>query len=381
MKGIRRSLTVEGLNLERLIRQAGEAGIALSRMKRRGRRMTALAAEDQLPALQEMAQKGGWKLDCGRRHGLGRLLDALHGRRVLAVCGMAALLGLILATQLMWQVEIRDAGVYEADIRLYLDEQGIRPVMWRSGVNTAALRDALEWRYPRVAWFECGWRGMTLAITAVQGMAQGETVTHLGSGDVVAARDGIVSSVVTMAGTPQVKAGDIVREGQVLIQGQERTAQEETRPVMARGKVMARVWDSAAVRLSAVETETVYTGREQEAMTVRSPWFDLWQMPPSGFDRQDVRVAETPLGGIFFPLWVRRETRMKAEVTVRPREEGQLRAEAAVAALRRLREKIGIHDDLVDKWVDYCMIEGEVMEAVATGERLIDIGTPRRGGP
>ena len=69
------------------------------------------------------------------------------------------------------------------------------------------------------------------------------------------------------------------------------------------------------------------------------------------------------------------------EITVQPREEGQLRAEAAVAALRRLREKIGIHDDLVDKWVDYCMIEGEVMEAVATGERLIDIGTPRRAGP
>ena len=94
-----------------------------------------------------------------------------------------------------------------------------------------------------------------------------------------------------------------------------------------------------------------------------------------------MRVSETPLGGVFLPLWVRRETRMEAEVTVRPREEGQLRAEAAVAALRRLREKIGIHDDLVDKWVDYCMIEGEVLEAVATGERLIDIGTPRRSGP
>ena len=52
MKGVRRSLTVEGLNLERLIRQAGEAGISLARLKRRGRRMTALVAEDQLPALQ-----------------------------------------------------------------------------------------------------------------------------------------------------------------------------------------------------------------------------------------------------------------------------------------------------------------------------------------
>ena len=381
MKGVRRSLTVEGLNLERLIRQAGEAGISLARLKRRGRRMTALVAENQLPALQEMAQKGGWSLTCGRRHGLGRLLDMLRDRRVLAVCAIAALLVLALATQLMWQVEIRDAGVYEADIRLYLDEVGIRPVMWRSRVDTAALRDALEWRYPRVAWFECGWRGMTLAITAIQGTAQGETVTHLGSGDVVAARDGIVSSVVTMAGTPQVKAGDIVREGQVLILGQERTAQEETRPVMARGTVLARVWDSAAARLSAVEAQTAYTGREQEALTVRCPWFDLWPMAPSGFERQDVRVSETPLGGVFLPLWVRRETRMEAEVTVRPREEGQLRAEAAVAALRRLREKIGIHDDLVDKWVDYCMIEGEVLEAVATGERLIDIGMPRRSGP
>lgn len=380
MKGIRRSLTMEGLNLERLIRQAGDNGILLTRLRRGGRRMTALVAEDQLPALQEMAQKGGWSLICGRRHGLGRLLDMLHGRRVLAVCAMIALLALALATQLMWQVEIRDAGVYEADIRLYMDELGVQPVMRRSRVDTAALRDALEWRYPRVAWFECGWRGMTLAITVVQGTAQGETVTHLGSGDVVAARDGIVTSVVTLAGTPQVKAGDIVRKGQVLILGQERIAQEETRPVMARGKVMARVWDSAVIRLSAVETQTTCTGRVQEVLTVRCPWFDLWAMASSGFEKQDVRVAEIPLGGVFFPLTAHWETRMEAETAMQPREEGQLRAEAAVAALRKLREKIGIHDDLVDKWVDYCMIEDEVLEAVATGERLMDIGTPRRIG-
>ena len=113
---------------------------------------------------------------------------------------------------------------------------------------------------------------------------------------------------------------------------------------------------------------------------MRCPWFSLWPLPPSGFDRQDVQVVETPLGCVFFPLTLRRETRMEAELSVQPREEGQLRAEAAVAALRKLREKIGIHDDLVDKWVDYCMIEGEVLEAVATGERLIDIGTPRRSG-
>ena len=38
MKGIRRSLTVEGLNLERLIRQAGDKGISLTRLRRGGAR-------------------------------------------------------------------------------------------------------------------------------------------------------------------------------------------------------------------------------------------------------------------------------------------------------------------------------------------------------
>ena len=102
MKGIRRSLTVEGMNLERLIRQAGDKGISLTRLRRGGRRMTALAAEDQLPALQEMAQKGGWSLTCGRRHGVGRLLDMLHGRRVLAVCATIALLALVIAGAVNW---------------------------------------------------------------------------------------------------------------------------------------------------------------------------------------------------------------------------------------------------------------------------------------
>ena len=57
--------------------------------------MTALVAEDQLPALQEMAQKGGWSLTCGRRHGLGQLLDMLraHGADMIVLAGFLGILG------------------------------------------------------------------------------------------------------------------------------------------------------------------------------------------------------------------------------------------------------------------------------------------------
>ena len=57
------SMTVEGLNIERFVRRAGEMQIRLTGMRRPGaRRLTALIAEDDLPRLQEIALEGGWTL-------------------------------------------------------------------------------------------------------------------------------------------------------------------------------------------------------------------------------------------------------------------------------------------------------------------------------
>ena len=380
MKAVRRRFTAEGLNLERLIRQAGEADIPLTALRRRGRRIRGVAAEDDLPRLQQLADKGGWRLTVGGRVGAGRALDMLRRRAALAVLCLAAAAGLVAAAQLMWRVELLDAGVYEADIRQYLDGQGIRPVCWKSAVDPSALRDALEWRYPQVAWVEAGWRGTTLQIHVVAGIPAGEAVSIDGSGDVVASRDGIIDRVMTVAGTPQVKPGDLVKAGQVLIAGEERTSGGETRPVAARGTVMARVWDAASVRMSAMERSTVYTGRTQQVQTVSLPWFDLWKCHPSGYEQEDISVRTMPLGGLFLPFTVCWEKRMEAHVTLQFRDTEQLKAEAAVAALRRLRQKTGVADDFVDKWVDYSMIEGEILDAVAYGERIVDIARSLRHG-
>ena len=380
MKGVQRRFTAEGLNLERLIRQAGETDVPLTALRRRGRRIRGVAAEDDLPRLQQLADRGGWRVTAGGRVGAGRVMDMLRRRTALAALCLAAAAGLVVASQLMWRVELKDAGVYEADIHRYLDDRGIRPVCRKSAVDPAALRDALEWRYPQVAWVEAGWRGTTLQIRVVAGTPVGETVSIDGSGDVVAARDGIIDRILTVAGTPRVQPGELVRAGQVLIAGEERTSGGETRPVAARGIVMARVWDAASVRMSALERSTVYTGRNQQVQTVSLPWFDLWVCEPSGYAQEDVSVRTMPLGGLFLPFTIRWETRMEAHVTLAARETEQLKAEAAVAALRRLRQKTGVADDFVDKWVDYSMIEGEILDAVAYGERIVDIARPLRHG-
>lgn len=376
MKPWQRAFTVEGLNLSRLIRQAGDAGIPLSSVKRSGaRKLSGLVPEDDLPQLAALAEKGGWRFDTGQRQGAGKLADALKRRWPLAIGCALAIAALLAASRLMWRVEVIDAGIYETDLRSYLDMLQIRPPRFKRSVDLGVLRDSLEWRYPDVAWIECGFRGMTLTITVVEGVAAGDALTHLGSGDVVAARDGIVDRVITLAGTPQVKAGDLVRAGQVLILGEERSSDGGVRPVSARGKVFARVWDSAAVRMSALERQTVYTGRQQKIAVASCPWFDLGPAQDSDFAQQDTAVVTLPLGGFLLPFTVRFETRMEADVSLEPREPDQLKSEAALAATRQLRKKIGLNDVFLTNWVDYSMIDDKVLQAVAVGERIVDIGT------
>lgn len=78
---------------------------------------------------------------------------------------------------------------------------------------------------------------------------------------------------------------------------------------------MARVWEGARVQVSLRENQTEYTGATFQRQYVSTPWFNLWPREESGFAQQDIHAEIMPLGGLFLPLWVRRETCLEAQVT------------------------------------------------------------------
>ena len=87
----------------------------------------------------------------------------------------------------------------------------------------------------------------------------------------------------------------------------------------------------------------------------------------------DVSRRTLPLGGFFLPLTCVWEKRYECEITKQNRANEEITAEASIAALRKLREIIGTNESLVDKWVNCSMIDHEVLLAVATGERLVEV--------
>ena len=368
-------VTVEGLNLGRFVRQAGEKNIRLTCLHRTSsRRMTALVQEASLPVLQELAFAGGWKITQGQRRGVGRAAEWLRSRWLIAAAVCMGMVALVLCSQVIWTIRIEGGGPYQADILGAVEELGLRPPMLRRQVDLGALRDALEWRYPRLAWVECGWRGTALVVRPVEGALPDEDRDEAAVMDVVAERDGVIQQIVTVAGTPVVQPGDVVREGEVLIRGEERTSEGAVKPVAARGSVNARVWIGASVRMPVTERITDYTGNEEQVWTVCVPWFDLWPMKACSYDQYDTSVSETTLCGMFFPVKLRSERRMEATITTRACDREELEEMAYGAAVHKLKEKLSPEESLIDIWGNCSMIDTENIVSVAVGEVIVEIG-------
>ena len=368
--------TLTGLNLERFMNTLQKEGVPLLSARRADRRTLECACYlRDLPRVRQLAGEKGWRVTRERPAQLAAVLGALR-RRPGALLGAAlALAAALVLSQFVWRVEINGAGPYRADIAAYLQEAGYVPGARRDALDASALERSLTLRYPEVAWFHAYVSNVTLVVDVTRGVPMPD-LPSAQPGDVVALRDGIVDSVRVYAGTAAVQAGDAVRAGQVLIRGEERGADGAVVPVAARGAVTARCWLTHTVEMSMLEIHSEETGREAAVQQIVTPWFSLPAEPETpDFLASNAYITQTPVVGCFFPVW--RKTTVLREVSLEyaRRPEAEVRAEAGDAALERLKT-LRYGYEIIDKWVDYCMIEDDTLAATATAEWLMDIAGP-----
>lgn len=366
---------LEGLNLERFINTMSKAEIPLLSLKRTGiRTLICECYQSDMPAITILVQEKGWKLSETTPLHLAAFFAFLRKRWGIPV-GLCLMIVLsIVMYQFVWRIEIRGSDQYHGDIAAYLIEEKLTAGIPKNCIDASALSQALNRRYPDVAWFNVYVHDITLVVDASPGvpMPQIESATPA---DIVASRDAVISSVLVYAGTPAVKAFDIVRKGQVLIRGTERGADESLSPVNAQGIVMARCWRSQKVSVPLYDVYSESTGRTTQQQQLCTPWLSYpASLETPSYLAYDTEVLITPMVGSFFPIWVKKTVFHEVSLEYAPRDPEQVKLEAAAAAMQKLLVTLK-SDEIVDKWVDYCMIESTSLTATATVELLMDIAS------
>lgn len=364
-------LTVElkGLNLEKLLGIAAQSGMVLRRVTRiDDERMSVQLYAGGFKVLSGICERFGWELRITGRSRILRLADRIM-RRPLQPAALALCVVLVMVSSgMIWRIEIEHAGSMTAEVQRYLMEADIRPGTLKRSVPVAALREALLLRLPDAAQVSVVCEGSTLLISCYPALT-GEQNQAEGMGtDLVAGEDGVITRLIVQSGTPAVRVGQAVCKGDVLIRGEERGEKQSVHAVRAQGEVTARVWARGDARISRFKVRTVETGALRRRVSLSSPWVNRVTREAEPFEQQDVSIQREAIIGLFIPIWRQTQWYAQTEVFKERRDDAEAASMAQAAAEQMAKNKCPPGAQILDKWVEYSMIDNEYVYATVVLE-------------
>ena len=380
-------LRIEGRMLERLLARAMEQGAAFHRVARDGERALTLDTDARgARVVRALCERHSLPVEEVRVTGLSALKRFCR-RRWTLFPGLALCCALLFFyTQRIWRVDVaivgeRAAAFDEKQVYALLSELGVRPGMLTRDVDTDGLELALSARSEEFSFVGARVQGVRLLVEVAPSLEAPDVYEIDAARDLVAACDGVIVSVNAESGVAAVEPGDTVRRGDVLIRGEERVSNEETHGVAARGEVVARTWVEAEAAVSTVRMERVYTGRVRTGSVLKLLSWQFPLSPAEPFPVCETTVEHLPVGGVFLPLMIERTMYTEYELRAVKRDVEALKAALSEHLFTILEANIAAEGanslQIVDKWIDYSMIEEGSLRARAVLEVHRDIATTR----
>ena len=197
------------------------------------------------------AKKTGIRLRIISKKGVAFFLFR-HRRRkwtVLLVLPMLIIVGLL--PHFVWRIDMEGLeSISQVEMLRRLEEAGVYEGMWQGDLDTAQKARELLLQYEDLSWLSLSLNGAVLEVALAEAVPAPEMVDRQSPADVVATQTCVVYSMVTESGTPLVRQGDVVQEGEVLIQGQYTLVNDAGEETVVDTHASGQVFGKRSVRLT-----------------------------------------------------------------------------------------------------------------------------------
>lgn len=269
----------EGGSPERLTRLARQAGVGLWDTRLRPFSLSSRCAAADYRRLRVAVRHSGIRLRLRGKRGFPFAVRGYRGRYGLAV---GAVLAVVLWTVLpgrVWVVSVEgNETVPSARIAAVAEELGVAVGAQWDALDIPALRLQALTKLPELAWITVNPEG-SVAHVLVKERTEGTLPdAENAPSDLVAACDGVIRRVVAWGGFPQVKPGEAVTVGDVLVTGvyESRDYREFWDYTRAKGEVWAETEHTVTVNVPLTETALFPTGEQRVRWSFRLLG---WQVP------------------------------------------------------------------------------------------------------
>ena len=252
--------TYSGGFKEDFINDCYRSGINLKNLCRRGDILLAETGIKTYKRLHRFAFAHGGKVKIIKRKGLPFLLSPLNNRWGLFAGTVFFVFFISFMGGFVWNITVTGNNrVTEVKIVDYLAQNGFSVGTQWSSVDKEQLEISIMAYFEDVAWISINKMGSTASIEIDETVNKPE-MTENNVTNVKASQDGVIVRITVNSGWAEVREGDAVTAGDLLISGiRESEIDEKNHYAHAKGTVLAQVESTVTLNVSRRQTEKSYT--------------------------------------------------------------------------------------------------------------------------
>ena len=214
-------IQIEGLCAARLLRRITESGVRVSDVRRTGGTSVRLTIPARrFKTLHTLRRGLPVRIRIVAKRGLPFRLLKLRTRPVLWLGTVLLFSAMLILSKRIWVIRIAETNtVNPEEILAALDERGIRPGAYLSGPILITAANDLSAQIREASWIGLDREGVMLKVNVQEALPESAKRPSDVPCDIVAEKDGVITSIAVMRGQARVKVGDRVKKGDVLISG------------------------------------------------------------------------------------------------------------------------------------------------------------------
>lgn len=382
-------IIVNGYFLEKFINICTHRQMRLwnIRWKKNDTVLMKLSIED-FKLLRPVAKKSRCRVHIIKKKGLPFILNRYKNRKAFVIGSGVCVITFFLISSFIWDVSVvGNSKVTTEVIMEKLYENGVKLGALKYSINTDEIVDNMMLEINDLARISVSLRGTKVNVIVNERVKPPDLIDKNEPCDLVALKDGVISSIVAKEGLETVKIGDTVTKGQLLITGTVQNMKNlEAPPLMVHsiGSVKARTWYEASTKVEDIIVESKRTGMKKDLYSIAlfTKKIKLFhsKIPYNNSEHLEIKKKLSIGENLVFPIEMIVDQYYEYELKQNKVDIGTAQKIASEKAVAIVQEQIPDNAEVVKKNIFFVQDDNGHITATAIVECVEEIGVTQKIG-
>lgn len=379
------NIQIEGFYIERFVNICKSKNILLWNMDRK--KSSILYSDisiNDFKKIKEIARKTNCRVKINTKKGMPFIVYKYKKRKIFSCLLLFVMLLLIISSNFIWNIEIKGAKkVPVEEIKSMLQENGLKIGAFKKNIDVKKIISKIRLNREDISWIGIEFKGTNAIIEIAESDKKPKIVDNNDFCNIISDKMGIITKIDVQNGTSIAKIDDIVKPGDILVEGKIQGKYMEPIYVHSSANIEAKVWYSKKDKFEYHQTIEEKTGNEETKYEIKinNLQINLYKTL-SKFENYDTINENKKLSifsNFYLPIEIIKKVNREKEKHEIIYGKEELKNIAVEQLEEELKKEIQEQEKILNKYINIKEQEGylevevvyEVLENIGTKEKII----------